>query len=87
MMIPAQVTILPRFVLFKELGLYNTHSSLILPALFDVSAIFLLRQFYNAVPIDPSESAVIDGASGRWRRWPRWLSWPWSRPGTIISIP
>ena len=63
MMIPAQVTILPRFVLFKELGLYNTHSSLILPALFDVSAIFLLRQFYNAVPIDLSESAVIDGAS------------------------
>ena len=63
MMIPTQVTILPRFVLFKELGLYNTHSSLILPALFDVSAIFLLRQFYNAVPIDLSESAVIDGAS------------------------
>ena len=63
MMIPTQVTILPRFVLFKELGLYNTHSSLILPALFDVSAIFLLRQFYSAVPIDLSESAVIDGAS------------------------
>ena len=63
MMIPAQVTILPRFVLFKELGLYNTHSSLILPALFDVSAIFLLRQFYSAVPIDLSESALIDGAS------------------------
>ena len=63
MMIPTQVTILPRFVLFKELGLYNTHSSLILPALFDVSAIFLLRQFYGAVPIDLSESAVIDGAS------------------------
>ena len=63
MMIPAQVTILPRFVLFKELGLYNTHSSLILPALFDVSAIFLLRQFYNAVPTELCESAVIDGAS------------------------
>ena len=63
MMIPTQVTILPRFVLFKELGLYNTHSSLILPALFDVSAIFLLRQFYSAIPIDLSESAVIDGAS------------------------
>ena len=63
MMIPTQVTILPRFVLFKELGLYNTHASLILPALFDVSAIFLLRQFYSAVPFDLSESAVIDGAS------------------------
>ncbi len=68
MMIPAQVTILPRFVLFKQLGLYNTHSSLILPALFDVSAIFLLRQFYNAVPNDLSESAVIDGA-GHFRIW------------------
>ena len=68
MMIPAQVTILPRFVLFKELGLYNTHSSLILPALFDVSAIFLLRQFYNAVPTELCESAVIDGA-GHLRIW------------------
>lgn len=63
MMIPNQVTILPRFVLFKEFGLYNTHASLILPALFDVSAIFLLKQFYDSIPSDLSESAFIDGAS------------------------
>lgn len=63
MMIPGQVTILPRFVLFKEIGLYNTHASLILPAVFSVSSIFMLRSFYNNIPNDLSESAVIDGAS------------------------
>lgn len=68
MMIPAQVTVLPRFVLFEKLGLYNTHSSLIIPALFDVSAIFLLKQFFDAVPSDLSESALIDGA-GHGRIW------------------
>ena len=68
MMIPAQVTVLPRFVLFEKLGLYNTHASLIIPALFDVSAIFLLKQFFDAVPSDLSESALIDGA-GHGRIW------------------
>ena len=63
MMIPSQVTILPRFVLFKGIGLYNQHAALILPAVFDVSAIFLLRQFYLGIPTELSESAVIDGAS------------------------
>lgn len=68
MMIPSQVTVLPRFVLFEKLGLYNTHASLIIPALFDVSAIFLLKQFFDAIPSDLSESALIDGA-GHGRIW------------------
>lgn len=68
MMIPGQVTILPRFVLFKELGLYNTHAALIIPGMLGVSAIFLLKQFYDAVPNDLTESAFIDGA-GHLRIW------------------
>lgn len=70
MMIPAQVTILPRFVLFKELGLYNTHAALIIPGVFGVSSIFLLKQFYDSVPNELTESAFIDGA-GHFRIWYR----------------
>lgn len=62
MMIPTQVTIIPRFMLFKTLGLYNTHWSIILPTLFGATSIFMLRQFYMSLPNDLMEAAKIDGA-------------------------
>lgn len=62
MMIPGQVTIIPRFMLFKSIGLYNTLWSIILPQWFGVSAIFLLRQFYMGLPDELMEAAKIDGA-------------------------
>jgi multiple sugar transport system permease protein len=68
MMIPSQVTIIPRFILFKAIGLYNTHWSLILSAWFSVTAIFLLRQNYMGLPHELMEAAVIDGAS-HWTIW------------------
>lgn len=62
MMIPFQVTIIPRFVLFNNIGLYNTHWAVILPHMFTASSIFLLKQYYEGVPNDLVESAWIDGA-------------------------
>ncbi len=62
LMIPSQVTILPRFALFFELSLYNTLWSIVLPAWFNATAIFLLRQFYLSLPDDLMEAARIDGA-------------------------
>lgn len=62
MMIPGQVTVVPRFLLFKDLGIYNTLWAVILPALFSVTSIFLMRQFFMTVPISLSESAFLDGA-------------------------
>ena len=63
MMIPTQVTIIPRFMLFKTMNLYNTHWSIILPTLFGATSIFMLRQFYMGLPNDLIEAAKIDGAS------------------------
>lgn len=62
MMIPLQVTLIPRFVLFKAIGLYNTRLAVILPAMFSVTSIFLLKQYYEAVPTELVESAFLDGA-------------------------
>ena len=62
LMIPSQVTIIPRFMLFFKLGLYNKLWSLILPAWFGPTAIFLLRQFYMSLPDELMEAAKIDGA-------------------------
>lgn len=63
MMIPAQATIIPRFVLFKGIDLYNTLWALILPAWFNVTSIFLLRQFYMGLPDELMEAAKVDGAN------------------------
>ena len=63
MMIPGEVTIIPRFMIFHKIGLYNNLMSVILPHWFAPSAIFMLRQFYMGLPSDLMEAAKIDGAS------------------------
>ena len=64
MMIPWQVTMVPLFIIFKNLGWINTYYPLVLPALFGHPFfIFMLRQFFSGIPEDLSEAARIDGAS------------------------
>ena len=65
MMLPAQVTIIPLFKLFASIGWINTFYPLIVPSWLatNVFAIFLLRQFFLAVPRDYVEAARLDGAS------------------------
>jgi multiple sugar transport system permease protein len=61
-MIPIQVLIIPRFVLFKTLGWLNTHLPLIVPSFFgEAFGIFLFRQFYLTIPRELDQAATIDG--------------------------
>ncbi|MFF0426157.1 carbohydrate ABC transporter permease [Streptomyces sp. NPDC004520] len=64
-MVPAQVVIVPLYVMLAELHLIDSHLALILPAVANPFAVFLLRQFIRAVPVELEEAARIDGA-GRW---------------------
>ncbi len=59
---PVQMMLIPRFVLFKVLGLYNTHAALILPGMFTAFGTFMLRQFFMSIPEELSSAAKIDGA-------------------------
>ena len=63
LMIPSDIMIMPRYIIFKNLGILNTMWSLILPAAVDVYFVFLLRQAFVAVPEALSEAARIDGCS------------------------
>ena len=65
MMLPGQVTIIPLFKLFASIGWIDTFYPLIVPSWLatNVFAIFLLRQFFLAIPRDYIEAARIDGAS------------------------
>jgi multiple sugar transport system permease protein len=62
MMLPAQVTMIPVFLIFNEIGWYNTLKPLWVPALFgNAFNIFLLRQFMMTIPADLEDAAKIDG--------------------------
>jgi multiple sugar transport system permease protein len=65
LMLPAQVTLIPQFVLFHQLGWINTLYPLWIPSWFGggAFAIFLLRQFILSLPKELDEAALIDGAS------------------------
>ncbi len=62
LMVPTQLTIIPIFILMRNLGLIDNLASLWLPALINVFAIFFLRQYFNTIPRDLDEAARIDGA-------------------------
>ena len=64
MMIPFQVTMVPLFIVFKNLGWINTYLPLVIPAFFGSPYfIFLLRQFFRTIPTELSDAAYIDGAT------------------------
>lgn len=64
-MVPAQTTIVPLYLMLAQFGWIDSHLSLIVPGFVNPFAVFLLRQFIRAVPIELEEAARIDGA-GRW---------------------
>src|SRR5579875_2020512 len=65
MMLPQQVTMIPKFILFRYLGWIDTFFPLIIPPWFAVGAfnIFLLRQFFLTVPLEMDDAAKLDGAT------------------------
>jgi multiple sugar transport system permease protein len=62
LVVPAQVAMLPLFLLMKQLGLVNTYAGVIVPALATVFGIFLVRQYARSIPDELLEAARIDGA-------------------------
>lgn len=62
-LIPAQLLLVPRFVYFQKLGLYDSLWALILPGMFTVLGTFLMRQFFISQPGEFAEAARIDGAN------------------------
>ncbi len=63
MMIPGAVTLIPAFIVIAKMQWINTAYSLVIPSLVNAFGIFLLTQFFKAIPRELEESAFIDGAS------------------------
>ena len=62
LVVPAQVAMLPLFLLMKQLGLVNSYWGVIVPAMATVFGIFLVRQYARSIPDELIEAARIDGA-------------------------
>ena len=63
LVVPAQVTLIPLFILVVQLDGANTYWGLILPTLASAQGVFLMRQYIMGIPDDLIEAAKIDGAS------------------------
>lgn len=61
MMITPEATLVPRYLLYKAFGLIDNQWAIIVPAVFDVFFLFMLRQFFMTIPRELSEAAFLDG--------------------------
>lgn len=68
-MIPSQVTLIPNYLLMRDLKWLDTFNALIFPGAANVFGVFLLRQFFMSIPTELEEAAVLDGASYFGRFW------------------
>ena len=66
MLVPAQVAMIPLFLMLKQVGLVNSYVGVLIPSLANVFGIFLVRQYALGIPDELLEAARIDGA-GEWR--------------------
>jgi len=62
MAFPAAVTAIPGFLLIRDLGLLNTFAALVLPTVASGMSIFILKGFFDGLPRELYEAAMIDGA-------------------------
>lgn len=88
MAVPPVVLFVPKFLVLNQFGLYDSYTALILPMIVDATGVFIMKQFFESIPVSVEEAARIDGA-GVWRTF--WsVVLPMARPAlvtlTIISF-
>jgi multiple sugar transport system permease protein len=81
MAVPGVVLLIPKFLVLRYLGIYDTYPALVLPLLVDAAGVFIMKQFFESIPESIEEAARIDGASTFRTFWSVVL--PMSRPALI----
>lgn len=81
MAVPNVVLLIPRFLILKELGLYNSYAGMIVPLIVDAAGIFIMKQFFESIPVSVEEASRIDGAGVFRTFWSVVL--PMARPAII----
>jgi multiple sugar transport system permease protein len=81
MAVPGVVLFIPKFLVLNQLGIYDTYTALILPLLVDAAGVFIMKQFFESIPVSLEEAARIDGAGVFRTFWSVVL--PMARPALI----
>ena len=62
--VPSVVLMIPRFLVIKQLGLYDTYGGMIIPLLADAAGIFIMKQFFESVPASIEDRPEPISSSG-----------------------
>ena len=81
MSVPGVALLVPKFLIVTYLGIYDTYAAMILPLLVDAAGIFIMKQFFDSVPVSIEEAARMDGAGVFRTFWSVVL--PMARPALI----
>ncbi len=79
--VPGVVLLIPRFLILQQLGLYDTYGGMIIPLLSTAAGVFIMKQFFDSIPVSVEEAARIDGASTFRTYWTIVL--PMARPALV----
>ena len=84
MAVPNVVLLIPKFLVLNQLGIYNSYAALVLPLLVDAAGVFIMKNFFESVPVSIEEAARIDGAGTFRIFWSVVL--PMARPAVITIV-
>jgi len=84
MAVPGVVLLIPRFLVVKQLGIYDTFAGMIIPLLADATGVFIMKNYFESVPRAVEEAARIDGAGTFRTFWSVVL--PMARPAVITIV-
>ncbi|HWL75947.1 MAG TPA: carbohydrate ABC transporter permease [Microbacterium sp.] len=84
MAVPAVVLLIPKFLVINQLGIYDSYAGMILPLLVDAAGVFIMKNFFESIPVSVEEQARIDGAGTFRVFWSVVL--PMARPALITIV-
>lgn len=84
MAVPGVVLLIPKFLVINQLGMYDSYAGMIIPLLVDAAGVFIMKNFFESIPVSVEEQARIDGAGPFRTFWSVVL--PMARPALITIV-
>jgi multiple sugar transport system permease protein len=84
MAVPGVVLLIPKFLVINQIGMYDSYTGMILPLLADAAGVFIMKNFFESIPVAVEEQARIDGAGVFRTFWSIVL--PMARPAVMTIV-
>jgi multiple sugar transport system permease protein len=84
MSVPMVVLLIPKFLVINQLGMYDSYSGMVLPLLVDAAGVFIMKNFFESIPVSVEEQARVDGAGTFRIFWSIVL--PMARPALVTIV-